>query len=55
LGLFNEVKISKTEAFRVAAISRALQLNNYRYDVKRDTEEVIADAKRIYQYLTQGT
>jgi hypothetical protein len=55
LSLFKEVKISKTEAFRVAAISRALKMHNYRTDLTRDTEKVIADAKRIYQYLTQGT
>ncbi len=52
--VFEGVKITKTEALRVAAVDLALQLHNWRNDVIVDSTRMIDDAKRIFDYLEQG-
>ncbi len=53
--VFQQVKITKDEAFRIAATALAIELHNFRSDITRDTEQFINDAKRIRQYLENGT
>jgi hypothetical protein len=53
--VFQQVKITKEEAFRVAATALAIELHNFRSDLTRDTEVFISDAKRIKDYLENGT
>ncbi len=53
--VFSGVKITKPEAFRVAAMQLAIELHNFRSDVTRVTDKSVEDAKRIEDYLTNGT
>lgn len=53
--MFQQVKITKDEAFRIAATALAIELHNFRSDLTRDTETFINDAKRIREYLENGT
>lgn len=53
--VFGNTKINKGEAFRVAAVEFALLMQNHRHDVSRDVERLVADAKRIREYLETGT
>jgi hypothetical protein len=53
--VFQQIKITKDEAFRIAAIVLAVELHNFRTDIARETETFIDDAKRIKEYLENGT
>jgi hypothetical protein len=53
--VFDNVKIDKTEAIRIASLEFAIQLHNFRSDLPRETVKVIKDAKRIRRWLTYGT
>jgi predicted RNA-binding protein with PIN domain len=53
--VFQQIKITKDEAFRIAATALAIELHNFRTDVTRSKEELIEDAKRIKEYLENGT
>jgi hypothetical protein len=43
------------ETRRRISMELAIDLHNFRSDITRDTERVIADAKRIIEYLEIGT
>jgi hypothetical protein len=45
----------KVEERRKTAMELAIELHNFRSDITRDTEKVITDAKRIGEYLENGT
>lgn len=47
-------KQSLQEKRREKAVELAIQLHNFRSDVTRETETVILDSKRIYEYLENG-
>jgi hypothetical protein len=53
--VFQPLKIVKPQAFRVAAVEFALRMQDHRHDVSRDVERLIADARRIQEYLELGT
>ncbi len=56
MNVFQLVKgLKKDEALRITAVELAIQLANFRTDVSRETERVITDAKRIREYLENGT
>ncbi len=56
MDVFQVVKgLTKPEALRIVATELAIELHNFRSDVTRDTERVIEDAKRIRDYLENGT
>jgi hypothetical protein len=48
-------KKSADEERREKAVELAVELRNFRQDLNRDPETLIADAKRIYTYLEDGT
>jgi hypothetical protein len=50
-----DVVVTDEELRRVTAMQLAINLNNFRNDISRDTEKVITDAKRIGEYLENGT
>ncbi len=56
MDVFQLVKgLKKEDAFRITAMALAINLHNFRSDVSRDTDKVVSDAKRIEDYLVNGT
>ena len=56
MNVFQLVKgLIKDEALRITAVELATQLHNFRTDIPLNIEKVIIDAKRIKEYLDNGT
>lgn len=53
--VFQGVKITKPEAFRIAAVDLALKLHNWRSDLVVDADKIVEDAKRINNYLENAS
>jgi hypothetical protein len=53
--LFQPIKIKKPEAMRIKSIEITISMHNFRSDLSRDIEKVVTDAKRIQQYLEDGS